>query len=114
VRVLIVDDHEDARAALRGFVQLQGHEVVASVADGGAALEVASRLKPDLVLIDVRLGSESGLDLARTLTTRDSDLPVVRVSVDDVPAADVRASGARSCITKRALVDTDLATFFSD
>src|SRR3954465_15667929 len=108
VRVLVVDDHPEALAAICELLEAQGHDVV-GVACGRAALDEAAARKPDIVLLDVRLGEESGLDVARALISSDRDLHVVLLSMNPVSAAAVRASGARSFVTKEALATTDLS-----
>src|SRR3954468_21856284 len=70
VRVLVVDDHPEALAAICELLEAQGHEVV-GVAGGRAALEEAAARKPDMILLDVRLGTESGFEVARALTASD-------------------------------------------
>src|SRR3954447_8759874 len=106
LRVLIVDDNVDVRSAISGLVRAQGHDVVA-VADGPEAIEEASRCEPDVVLVDVRLGSESGIDVARTLTLTCTGLDVVLMSMNDVPPASIDLSGARSFFRKDRLANTD-------
>jgi len=73
LRVLIVDDNESfldvARVLLeRERVRVEG--VASTITDG---LRSAEELQPDVVLVDINLGNESGLDLARQLTARDQD-----------------------------------------
>jgi DNA-binding NarL/FixJ family response regulator len=66
-RCLIVDDNESFLAASRAVLQGQGVSVVAvakTVADG---LLCAEQLTPDLILVDIDLGEESGFDLVRRL-----------------------------------------------
>src|SRR3954453_8772584 len=107
MRVLVVDDHLEALAGICKLVQAQGHDVV-GVADRQAALEEAGTQKPDLVLLDVHLRNESGLDVARRLLSTHSDLPVILISMDQVDPAEIRASGARAFILKDALLTADL------
>ena len=113
MKVLIVDDTAEMRQALGELLQRRGHDVIASVADGDEALEAASRLELDVILLDVLLGSGSGLDVARVLTSKHPDIPVVLMSMNDVRAADLHASGARSVIAKERLARIDLSTLIS-
>ena len=54
IRVLIVDDHAVVREGLRAFLALQeGIEVAGEAADGEEALEAATRLRPDVILMDL-------------------------------------------------------------
>ena len=65
-RVLVVDDNADAAATLALLLQLKGHEAF-TAGDGGAALEVAERQRPDLVFLDIGLPDMNGLEVARKL-----------------------------------------------
>jgi DNA-binding NarL/FixJ family response regulator len=72
LRCLIVDDNASFRHEVRGLLQEQGLDVVGTAGSGDEALRLTEELRPDVVLIDVDLGGESGLDLARRLATRTS------------------------------------------
>src|SRR5689334_17237018 len=67
MRVLIVDDQAAFRDASRELLEKRGH-VVAEAVDESEALRATARFDPDAVLVDVRLGGESGFDVARALT----------------------------------------------
>lgn len=66
MRVLIVDDSDDVRAAVRGLLMTAGHEPYLAH-DVESALEVCGVIKPDFVFIDIRLPGEDGYTLAATL-----------------------------------------------
>jgi len=102
LRILIVDDLPDFRAAARELLEQRGHVVVGAVADGKDALEAAARLEPELVLLDMRLEHESGVDVARMLAVEWPGLAIVLMSVADPgsPAKLVETSGARGFILK--------------
>jgi DNA-binding NarL/FixJ family response regulator len=85
VRLVLVDDHEmvieGLKAMLAAFkdrVQVVGHAVGAERATG-----VVEELRPDVVLCDVRMQGQSGLDLCLVLRERNPDLKVVMLSVYD-------------------------------
>lgn len=65
-RVLLVDDNLDAVEALAELLRLLGHEVRTAV-DGKAAITLAERFHPDLVLCDLGLPGMSGYEVARAL-----------------------------------------------
>jgi CheY-like chemotaxis protein len=65
-RVLLVDDHEDARAMLRMMLELIGHEV-AEAGDGLAALEAARAFRPQVAVVDIGLPRIDGYEVARRL-----------------------------------------------
>jgi DNA-binding NarL/FixJ family response regulator len=56
LRVLIVDDDELARLALRRLLESQNYEIAGAAADEHAAIEEAARLNADVVLLDIRMG----------------------------------------------------------
>ncbi|NYD36526.1 response regulator [Actinomycetospora corticicola] len=85
LRVVLVDDHEMVLAGLQQMLApfLDRVRVVGSASDVADALEVVVSMQPDLVLADVRLAGESGLDLCRRLGERAPGRRVVLLSVYD-------------------------------
>jgi DNA-binding NarL/FixJ family response regulator len=71
LRVLIVDDNEAFLAAARALLERQGLSVVGVASTSAQALLRAERLQPDVMLVDITLGEESGFELARRLVARD-------------------------------------------
>lgn len=66
IRVMLVDDHEILRTGIRAVFELEGDiEVVAEAGDGPAAVEQAERHRPDVVLMDIRLGASDGITACR-------------------------------------------------
>lgn len=82
VRVLIVDDNEPFLAALRAVLQGQGVDVVAVASTAAEGFVRAQLLRPDLILVDIELGEDSGFGLARQLADDDdtADLGVILIS----------------------------------
>jgi len=80
-RVLIVDDHDDAREALRFLLEDEGHDV-RTAADGPSALSEAERFSPEVVLLDIGLPGIDGYDVARAMrqTAQGRDALLVAVS----------------------------------
>lgn len=63
---MLVDDHELLRTGIRAVFELESDiEVVAEAGDGPAALEMAIRFAPDIVLMDIRMGSGDGISACR-------------------------------------------------
>ena len=85
LRVVLVDDHEMVVAGLKAMLApFSGRvRVVGSANAAEEALDVALSLTPDIVLCDVRLRGDSGLDLCRSLAQRAPDQKVVLLSVYD-------------------------------
>jgi CheY-like chemotaxis protein len=78
LRCLIVDDNPRFQDAARALLERQGVTVVDVVSTGAEALQRAAELRPDVVLVDINLGAESGFEVARRLH-RDSDGTPVRL-----------------------------------
>lgn len=74
-KVLVVDDDEAVRVLLTRYLEIEGFQVE-QVKDGGAALEAIAAAQPDLVLLDLMLPAQDGLDILSRLR-RDSNVPVI-------------------------------------
>ncbi len=71
IRVLLVDDHEVVRFGLRSMLELEPDiEVAGEAADGDAAVKAAERLRPAVVIMDVRMGRMDGIAACRELRSR--------------------------------------------
>lgn len=90
-RLLIVDDDDEMRTILTGYLQARGY-AVAAAADGAQARAAVDGKRIDLILLDVMLGDESGIDFCRALRTA-SDVPVIIVSA--LASDDHRMAGYR-------------------
>jgi two-component system, NarL family, invasion response regulator UvrY len=99
VRVLTVDDQAMFRDAARDVIEATPGFVAVGEASGGEeALEAVRRLRPDLVLCDVRMPGMDGVEVANRLADSHPDTVVVLISIEeplDVVAATRRASAAR-------------------
>jgi len=105
IRVVVVDDHAVVRQGLRGLLELQdGIEVVGDAADGAQGVEAATRLRPDVILLDLVMPTLDGISAMRLLRER---LPETRVIVltsfldDDKLLPAIRA-GAAGYLLKNA------------
>jgi two-component system nitrate/nitrite response regulator NarL len=104
VRLLIVDDNERFLAASRAALQRQGLEVIAVARSIAEGLLRAQLLRPDLVLVDIGLGEDSGFELVRQLASDDdtADLNVILISTqsEDDFAELIRESPAVGFVSK--------------
>ena len=77
LRCLIVDDNAYFLEAAASLLTRQGVTVSGVASDSASALRLARELRPDVVLVDIMLGHESGIDLARRLAEANSGGPVI-------------------------------------
>lgn len=103
IRVLIVDDQEAFRSAARLVVEMtDGFETVGEAGDGSAALELARRLDPQLVLLDMRLPGIDGVEVTRSLLRDHPGIRVLALSTYDEYEQRALAAGAVAFVTKAA------------
>jgi two-component system, NarL family, invasion response regulator UvrY len=106
VTVLAVDDQPVfLRAAAALIAATPGFEQVGQAGSGAEALELAHDLRPDLVLLDVRMPGMDGIETARRLLASDSEAVVVLISLEeiaDLPAA-LTSVGAAAHLRKQEL-----------
>ena len=108
-RVLVVDDHPLFREGLKNTIaRSRKFKVVAEAGKAFEALKVAVQAKPDLVLIDISLPDQSGIELARTLRDSVPDAALLMVSVHSAPnyIADSFEAGAAGYLVKDSLPET--------
>ena len=105
IRVLVVDDHDLVRTGItRMLADVDGLQVVGQADSGEEALKKARELKPDVVLMDVKMPGIGGLEATRKLLRSHSDLKVVAVTAceeDPFPTRLLQA-GAAGYLTKGA------------
>jgi len=87
LQCLIVDDSAPFLAAAVGLLEREGVTVVGVASDSADALQKAHKLCPDVILVDIALGSESGLDLAQHLAEMGSNAVGV-ILISTHPEAD--------------------------
>ncbi|MEX1142843.1 MAG: response regulator transcription factor [Thermoleophilaceae bacterium] len=116
VTVLAVDDQEVFRRVARDLIAATpGFEQVGEAASGPEALELAAELRPDLVLIDVRMPGMDGIETARRLAQADHHSIVVLTSVEPVPElpSSVTSVGAEAYLRKQDLTTEALREIWS-
>ena len=106
--VLLADRHSGLTEGVRGLLDTAFGTVV-MVADETSLLEAASRLQPDVAVVDVSLAQHSGLGWLRALRERCPELKVIVISVHDEQTVRLaaEAAGADAFVLKRAIA-TDL------
>lgn len=104
VTVLVVDDHDAFRWAMRDIVTAtEGFTFVGEATSGEGALAAVSALAPKLMLVDKRMPGIGGVEAARLLAERHPEVVVVLVSVEEPDALDQRTCGAAAFVRKHQL-----------
>ena len=111
--VLVVDDNASMRAALRGIVKGDGHDVIGEAAEGKTALTLIRQMKPDVVLLDMMMPVMDGMAVLTEIKESGLDISVLVVSGNQDPALMQQAFslGAIGYVTKPLNPDRILQTF---
>jgi CheY-like chemotaxis protein len=106
-RVLLVDDAAAIRNALRGVLEDAGIEVVGEAQDGTQGVAMAASLRPDVVLMDLRMPSSDGFEATAQIVNQLPDIRVVVLSAyeSEESAEAVRAAGAYAFLPKHCGAD---------
>lgn len=105
IRLLLVDDHEVVRFGLRSMLELEPDMVVVGEAsDGEAALREATAHRPDVVILDVRMGEMDGIATCRELKSRAPETAVLMLTSFGAEDAVIAAlmAGASGFLLKNA------------
>ena len=102
MRVLIIDDHALFRVGLQGLLEQRGIEVADAVASGQEGIQRAEELKPDIVLLDLRMPDMGGLEVLQKLREEESGIPVVMLTTSNEEADLIKSlrSGAQGYLLK--------------
>jgi CheY-like chemotaxis protein len=96
LRCLIVDDSSRFGEEARGLLEREGLSVVGIAASGDEAVKLCVELQPDLALVDIILGEESGFDVARRLVADSTSSPPAIIFVSTYDEAEFRGRTAAS------------------
>jgi len=103
LRVLVADDHEIVRHGIRTIVQsCQSFEVCGEASDGRHAVQMATDLRPDIVIIDIGMPHLNGLDATRQMVHSDPRIKVLILTMHESEqiVRDVLTAGARGYLLK--------------
>jgi two-component system, NarL family, nitrate/nitrite response regulator NarL len=114
-RTLIVDDSEQFLASAERLLGVGGLTIVGTARSGSEAIRVAIEGRPDVALVDIDLGGESGLDVARDLAALAPTLVVILISthIEAEVSEMVAASPAVGFIPKSRLDAPAVRAFLS-
>ena len=108
IRVLVVDEHDLVRTGIsRMLADIDGLQVVGQAESGEAAIKKSRELKPDVVLMDVKMPGIGGLEATRKLLRSHPDIKVIAVTIceeDPFPTRLLQA-GAAGYLTKGAALE---------
>jgi DNA-binding NarL/FixJ family response regulator len=103
LRILIADDHEVARRGIRALLESHaGWEVCAEAKDGRESVELASTLKPDVILLDIGMPNLNGLEAARQILAVLPEVAILILTMQDSDQVvrEVLRAGARGFLLK--------------
>jgi DNA-binding NarL/FixJ family response regulator len=102
VRIIVADDHEVVRRGLRGLLEAQGYQVVGEASDGNEAVDLAGRLTPDIVILDITMPRLNGLEAARRIKSASpaTEILILSMHCSEQTVEQVLKSGARGYILK--------------
>ena len=110
--VLIADDHQLLRQALRRAMEEAGLVVLGEAADGAEAVQLVDELRPELVIMDVTMPVLGGIEATRRLHAAHPDLPIVVLTMHDEDSLREEAlrAGASAFLTKDSSMQEVVAT----
>ena len=108
MKILIVDDHELIRSGLANLLSQHKYDVVAEAATSSQASALINTHKPEIVLVDINLGSSSGIDLINEMkkSGSKSKFVVLTMQDDNQTLESAKEAGAIAFITKSAPTDS--------
>ena len=101
-RVLLVDDHQLLRQAVRRALEDAGMEVVAEAGDGSEAVRLATEIVPDVIVMDVSMPVLDGVEATRRIHSNNPDMPIVVLTMhgEETQRHEALAAGASGFLTK--------------
>jgi DNA-binding NarL/FixJ family response regulator len=108
IRLLLVDDHELMRQLFRELISLHSQvDIVGESANGRDAVELADRVNPDVILMDISMPVMGGIEATRIIKSRHPDIRVIGLSMHDSEqmADTADSAGMDALVSKTASAD---------
>lgn len=97
IRMLIADDHEVVRSGIKNLLEGTNIEIVGEATSGNEVVRMTTELKPDIVVLDVRMPDGDGLTTLGRLKLDHPQLPVLMLSTYDNPTYVARSVALGAC-----------------
>lgn len=107
IRILIVDDSEDVRQALKSFISLTGDiDVVGEATNGHEGLRKATELEPDIIIMDERMPGLNGLEASRIISKSTLSCKVIMLTNYEDFEMEAFNCGVKAYLIKGVRLDT--------
>ena len=102
VSAIVIEDDNMIRHVIGAIIVSLGGEIIGDAESGDKGVALFSELEPDLVILDIGLGSESGIDVLKAILKKDSDAYIVMLTANDDPVVAEQCihAGAKDFINK--------------
>ncbi len=113
IRVLLADDHKLLRQGISLLISEEADmEVIGEATDGNSAIELACKLEPDVVLMDINMGGLNGIEATKRIRAQSPSVQVIGLSMFEAEerAHDLRAAGGADFVSKSGPSDVLLDT----
>lgn len=86
MKVLLADDHSMIRQGIRTYLQSKSIEIVGEATDGLMAVQMANKLQPDVVIMDIHMPELTGIEATRRILFNNPDIRILVLTAYDTPA----------------------------
>jgi len=105
IRIIIVDDHEMIRQTWKMILQQNEElDIIYECSNGEEAIEAATRLQPDIILMDINMSPVNGFEATRRITHLVPTAKIIGLSINNQPtyARNIMQLGAKGFVTKNS------------
>ena len=105
--IILVDDHSIVRQGLKAILEQLDFQVVGQASDGIEAIKLVGQLKPDILMVDLMMGSMNGLEVTRRVSKQYPDTAVIILSMykDESYVIEALKAGAKAYVLKESNSD---------